>query len=306
MRKLVRVVPKSRALTRRGRERAEEAPPEPAVEIVPAGPALKAKLSSAEIEALADCKVCGQKHVNSKGLRTCIGHVKKKGVGMVPCEAQPHTADGRCLLCAGQIVLRGKAAHEWRANHYVERMPDNLKFVFSRAAENDALVSMKYQMALVDAREVQLLERLGTEESGKAWLKIRAEAETLKQHIENEDTTNQAKSLWALLKAIEEGSNDDVIWGEIRENAEFRRKLSESERKHIESERAQMSMEQIGQIAAFFGNLLKRYVTDPARLMAAATELQRYFDGTPAALPPPATGEIIDAEEIESTDGDQE
>lgn len=302
MRKLQRVIPKARALTKAGASRVQEE----ASIVSPPSAANTRVLSKAEIAAIADCKVCGQKHVNEKGRRTCIGHVKKKDVGMIPCAAPQHTADGRCLQCAGQIVLRGKAAHDWRAGHYAERMPDNLRYVFSRAADAEAMVSMKYQMALIDAREVQLLERLGTQESGKTWMKIRAISEELKTCIENEDVTGQAKALWTLLKTIEEGSSDEVIWFEIRENAEFRRKLAESERKHIESERAQMSMEQIGQIAAFFGNLLKRYVTDPQRLMAAATELQRYFDGTPAAQPPPpGVNEVIDADEIEDTDGSE-
>ncbi len=298
MRKLRRIIPEKRSLA------VVEAEDEAIVDIGLKSIALKHKLSAAEIDAMAACKVCGSKHINAKGLRTCIGHVKAKDKGMVACEATPHTADGRCLQCAGQITLRGKAAQEWRAGHYAERMPDNLRYVFSRAAEADAMISMKYQMALIDAREVQLLERLGTDESSKAWLKIRALAEELKVHIENEDATQQAKTLWSLLNAIDAGSSDEVVWTEIRENAEFRRRLSESERKHVESERAQMSMEQIGQIAAFFGNLLKRYVTDQQRLLAAATELQRYFEGTPAAQPVDMSN-VIDAEEIEGSNGSE-
>lgn len=298
MRKPRRIIPEKRALA------IVEAENEAVVDIGLKSIAIKHKLSPADVEKLVDCKVCGAKHVNDKGYRTCIGHVKVKDVGMVACGAPPHTADGRCLQCAGQITLRGKAAQEWRAGHYAERMPDNLRYVFSKAAESDALISMKYQMALIDAREVQLLERLGTDESSKAWLKLRALADEMKVHIENEDSTQQAKVLWSLLNTIETGSGDEVIWTEIRENAEFRRKLSESERKHVESERAQMSMEQIGQIAAFFGNLLKRYVTDQQRLLAAATELQRYFDGTPAAQPMDMSN-VIEAEEIESGDGSE-
>lgn len=295
MRKLRRIIPEKRALAK---------VEEPGVDIDTRGSSILRKLSPAEIEALADCKVCGSKHVTEKGKRTCIGHVKEKGKSMVACGAPPHTADGRCLQCAGQLTLRGKAAQDWRAGHYAERMPDNLRYVFSRAAETDAMISMKYQMALIDAREVQLLERLGTDESGKTWLKIRALADELKVHIENEDATQQAKTLWSLLNTIDTGSSDEVIWSEIRENAEFRRRLSESERKHVESERAQMSMEQIGQIAAFFGNLLKRYVTDQQRLIAAATELKRYFDGTDAAQPIDM-GDVIDAEEIEGGNGSE-
>lgn len=294
MRKVRRIIPEKRAIA------IVEPEPAPKLRSAPLG----LKLSSADIEGLANCKVCGAKHVNERGFRTCIAHVKVEGKGMVACGAAPHTADGRCLVCAGQLSLRGKAVHDWRAGHYTERMPDNLKYVFGKAAETDAMVSMKYQMALIDAREVQLIERLGTQESSSAWLKLRGLAEELKVHIENEDATQQAKVLWSLLKTIDDGSNDDVVWSEIRENAEFRRKLSESERKHIESERAQMSMEQIGQIAAFFGNLLKRYVTDQQRLMAAAVELQRYFEGTPAAVP--LSGDVIDVQEIGADHGAEE
>lgn len=284
------------------RDLADE-PTVPTAKLVPQAETRLKKLSAEAIAQIVPCKVCSQKHIDRKGVRTCIGHTKIEG-GVAPCMAPQHTVEGRCLQCAGQLRLRGRSAHDWRAGHYSERMPERLRYVFDRAAENESLVSMKYQLALVDAREVQLLERLGTGESGPQWLHLRKKAEELKEAIEAEDVTDQAKLLWEMLKVIEDGSNDDVVWAEIQNNAEFRRKLTETERKHIESERAQMSYEQIGQIAAFIGNLLKRYVTDPARLESAAVELARYFDGTPVATVPAASSNVIDAEPIEDTDGD--
>lgn len=248
------------------------------------------------------CEECKQQHVYKRGkkvMQACAGH-NELGNIKEPCGNKPATNNTRCVEHEGKHLrtLRNhQIQYDWKADMYLEKLPPRLKGIFAKLTQTDAEVSMNKQLALLDARELELIGRLDTDESGAAWRRVKGSAKELKAAIEREDKVAQAKQLWLLLDAIEKGGSEEEQWDEIRFSAEGRRKISETERKHLDAQRASMSLDQIGQVASFLGNLLKRYITDQARLAAAAEELSRYFKGTAVvkALPDPSIieGEVV-------------
>jgi hypothetical protein len=95
-------------------------------------------------------------------------------------------------------------------------------------------------------------------------------------------------ALKKLAKLIRKGAADDRRWSELRENAEYRRRLADTERKRIEAMEAYMTVEELGIAAAFLGGIMKRYIPDTKLLRKAADELSRFFSawrpGTPAPV----------------------
>lgn len=143
------------------------------------------------------------------------------------------------------------------------------------------LVSVRTQIALLDARESELLHELSSEEEGYNW---RA-AQAALQQLRKAKAPKGHPAFKALARAIEIGASDKRRWAELRRNAESLRRLVDSERKRLESMEAYMTVEELAIAAAYLGGLIKRYIPDTKLLRKAADELSRFFStwrpGTP-------------------------
>lgn len=108
-------------------------------------------------------------------------------------------------------------------------LPKAVKLKFANAATDQDLLSIRHDVALVDARLMELQGRLGTGESGEAWRELNeawtdfiAAQQQMKQAKEMGDADSAAK--WAsesvnlmqhIGKLIKSGNQDEATWKEI-------------------------------------------------------------------------------------------
>lgn len=142
--------------------------------------------------------------------------------GGVPCRKRKLCDDG-CEMHATR-----KASRSLRM---ARSMPKSVKLKFANAATDPELLNIGHDVALLDARRQELLGRLGTGESGKAWEALQ---ETWTDFIAAQQQTKQAREVgddaaaakWAdqsmklmqqLGKIIKSGNEDQRTWKEILE-----------------------------------------------------------------------------------------
>jgi hypothetical protein len=168
----------------------------------------------------------------------------------------------------------------WGDSRY---LPTRYLASFEAALADPELISVRNQIALLDARETELIQGLSGREVGSAW---RA-AQAALQQLRKVKARKGHPAFKMLAKLIDKAVADERRWAELRENAEYRRRLAETERKRIESVQAYMTVEELGIAAVFLAGIIKKYVPQPS-LRKAADELSRFFSDWRPGTPEPA------------------
>lgn len=92
------------------------------------------------------------------------------------------------------------------------------------------LISVRRQIALLDAREAELIQRLSAGEAGYNW---RAARVALCKLSEAPKVRTDHPAFRKLAKLIAKSASDERRWAELRENAETRHRLADTERKRL-------------------------------------------------------------------------
>lgn len=175
----------------------------------------------------------------------------------------------------GGRTPRGVESPKFKSGKGSRFVPDRFLDAFTSSISDPEYLSLRRQMALTDAREVELLERFESGESGEQWANV-AEALTNYEQAVTRDDPRASEFLSALKSAVASGIADEHTWRELAELFETRRKLADTERKRIESAQAYMTAEEIGVVGGYFAALLKKYVA-PERLAEAGEEMAQFF-----------------------------
>jgi hypothetical protein len=143
-------------------------------------------------------------------------------------------------------------------------LPSRYLAAYDAAMLDPDFVSLKNEIAVVKARQNELLARMSTGESGASW------RDAMKAF--NEDNIIGLKDI------LMQGIDDERQWNEARENIEALRRLSDTERRRLESAQAYMTAEEIGVVAGFFAGMIKRYVRNPEDLQSCGREMGQFFE----------------------------
>lgn len=147
-----------------------------------------------------------------------------------------------------------------------DRLPTRYLAAFEEAARDPNLISIRRQMALCDARQVELLSRF--EESGATWAEVRDALFGVQ---------NGTTDIATVIALVDRGEADRAAWDELTSLFETRRKLSSTEQRRIESMQAYMTAEEIGVAAGYCAAVLKEFIRDPADLRAAGQRMSEFF-----------------------------
>jgi hypothetical protein len=195
------------------------------------------------------------------------GAKTKKGE---PCRGKP-MPNGRCRMHGGNA--RSGVAHP-RFSHgkYSRSMPERLSERYQASLADKGLLHLREEISLLDARIEDVLGRVDTGESGRAWKELAAAFEKAQ---EMRGTDFELVTFRALGDLIEEGLEDWAVWGEVQSLLQQRRKLVESERKRLVQEQQTITVERAYALVGAMGMLVHEHVKDPAARQAIAHGLDR-------------------------------
>ena len=193
-----------------------------------------------------------------------------------PCRNYPMT-NGRCKLHGGKTPI-GHLSPHWKTGEYSRlfpTLPERFQEKARAAHDDPELVSTRRQIAVLEAREDELLGQLSTGESGAAWLA----AGKLMQDIGRCDEDKVPSLMSQLESTISEGLSDTVLWREIQENMETARRLRDSELNRLKALHAAVSTKDAKDMMARLLAIVKDSVGEPEILRLILVGVDREFGG---------------------------
>jgi hypothetical protein len=138
-----------------------------------------------------------------------------------PCQRWALAGRNRCRLHGGKTLV-GTASANFRSGRYSRYLPGRLQERYEQAEADPELLSLKSEVALVDARLADLLSRVDTGESGQRWADLRRAYRAFIRARQAGD--GETAALAKVESVIESAIQDHTAWAEIGALVEQRRK----------------------------------------------------------------------------------
>ena len=196
-----------------------------------------------------------------------------------PCADTFLKENGRCRLHGGE-VLRGVEHPNFKTGATsAYSMRGQLGDDFRRALDDPDLIACRNQIALLQARELELVRRIESGESAENWARARAAFKKLEDAHRQRDTHMFSAALTELKHSISSAESREDVWEEIRENMEQKRKLAETERRRLEALNLFITAERQTENMAVVLDAVRKHVKDRGTLMLIAQEIREYVGG---------------------------
>lgn len=134
-------------------------------------------------------------------------------------------------------------------------------------------LSMRSELALLDTRVGEVVERLDTADGADAWNKVRQAWYTLRNH-KNVDDIVDAEGL--LEDALESYAGEEEIWKEVSGLIEQRRKVADTERRRVIDAHQYLSYNEAQAMLAFVIDTVFTYVEDSQVRNAISDRLKAF------------------------------
>jgi len=187
--------------------------------------------------------------------------------------------NGRCRLHGG-LTPKGFDLPQTTHGRYSKYLPTGLLAKFNAAMADPDLLNQTGEIALIDARLAELLEKIGTGENGVIWKALREANDRLRAAQAKSDAAGMASALNDISRLIEQGQGESAVWTQIDATLENRRKFVDSETRRIYNGQMILRLDEATQLIQTLGLVVRQYVTDPQTLAAIQTEFARIMGTT--------------------------
>lgn len=167
----------------------------------------------------------------------------------------------------------GAEVSTFKHGRYSKSLPERLAARYEEAASDPELLSLRDDVALLDARLSELLARTKTGESAVAWALVGKALKNLQRAEAGGKPDRKREARFALEDAIQRGGADIEVWTEIGAHLERRRKLTESERKRLIDMEQMVRADQAMSFVAAVVASVRANVEDPRILAAISADI---------------------------------
>ena len=215
------------------------------------------------------CRECGHKYGKAEyDLWECPECGESRA-----CRRKVGREGERCRYHGGES-LKGIASPLIKHGRYSKYLPDSLVHRYREARADPELLSLRDDVALVDARLTGLVQQLDTGEDRDLWSALQATYQTLTRARAEGKTRDMAQALITMGSLIESGAEQGVLWDEIGKVLEQRRKLVESEHKRLVEMRQMITVERAMILVTALVNAVAKRVSDRATINAIAADFR--------------------------------
>lgn len=167
----------------------------------------------------------------------------------------------------GGATPRGVASANFKHGRYSKYLPKGMLETYQQSLQDANLLSLKEEIALIDSRMGEVLEKAGQGMDGRLWLNFEAAMLDLRTGLAG-DIDALKQGVITLDRLIKQGSSAYQQWSELRELIDQRRKLVESQRKYILEQQYSLTMEETLSLVAGIQHAIKAHVQDKQTLIA--------------------------------------
>lgn len=181
-----------------------------------------------------------------EGNPRCSAHSKRTG------EQCKRTAEPGRTVCRyhGGKSPRGVASPSFVHGRYSRSLTGTLAARYHEATTDPELLSVRDEIALLDARISEVLAKIPDREPGSSWRSLRSTFVAFRAALAKGKTAEANESLDRLGILIGEGENEAVTWTEIGSLIGQRARLSEVETRRLVEARAMLRIDELGMLIA--------------------------------------------------------
>jgi hypothetical protein len=201
----------------------------------------------------------------------CTGKSKQSGE---QCKRNASVGSTKCKIHGG-ATPKGAASPHYEGKGRGRHLNTGLAVIYSEAQKDPELLSIRDDVALVEALLVSSLPRIESRESGKAWTLIRKSIEQLQEAFANENYGKCMVTVQAMRDVVDENVAHYAAEDELRTNIELMLKLKQGERKRLTDMQQMVTSEQAMMLISGLLDAVRRNVTDSGTFNAIESEFIR-------------------------------
>lgn len=158
--------------------------------------------------------------------------------------------NGRCYMHGG-ATPKGPASVHFKHGRYSKYFPNDLQARYEESLNDQALLELRDDIAVIEARLKQLLEQVNAGVGSHFWSDVSAEWKVLMRAIQARDANKQSTAISRLDTLITAAKADADVWDDIASTLDQKRRLVESETRRVIGARQVLAIEQV---MAILGN----------------------------------------------------
>jgi hypothetical protein len=174
----------------------------------------------------------------------------------------------------GKSVV-GPASATFKDGRYSKVLPARLLARYHEATQDQELLALRSEIALIDSRLSDVLGRVDTGESSRVWKALGEAYGKLKTAQLLGDEVGERYAVAALGSLIVSGHSDWAAWADVRQLIQERKALVESERKYMIEAQYMIAVDQAMSTMGLLVDAVRRHVTDQDALRAITDEFAR-------------------------------
>lgn len=217
-------------------------------------------------------------HTNEKGQRIC-GAKTRRGT---PCASTAVMPNGRCRMHGG-VHKSGPAHPRWKHGKYSKALPTRLLDDYEQQMSDPDLLTMRNEVALVDALIQDRLRTLAVGDSAALWIEATDKYQALRRALRTQDEQRATQLFDELNTLLQSGTENAHARRELLDLLERRRKLVESERRMLVDMGLMMSAAELLSAIRLIINILEEHVTDREIIARIWQDIDRRLLTSPAA-----------------------
>jgi hypothetical protein len=190
------------------------------------------------------------------------------------CVQHPLKGASRCKLHGGKSLAGAEHPNFVHGKYSIALKGSRLLDHFTAARNDPTLISLRDDVALMQARTTELLERLSAGDGGGSVKDIGKWFLEFKAAHAARDAKGQIESLTHLDAAIDAATRTEALWDDIKDTVDRKRALSAAEVQRAFKAHQVMTANQAGVLVGLIVESIRRNVTDPEALKRIAGDIQ--------------------------------
>lgn len=193
------------------------------------------------------------------------------------CQRVPSVGRNRCKFHGGES-LRGFESPTIKHGRYSVDLPTQLASRYQEARTDGELLSMRDDIALIQAKIGDQLAGMQQGESGELWVEARRKYRQLMDALRRDDNESSTQLIAELGQILESGYKDYMAWNEIQKSIEQKRKLSESERKRLVDLHQMITTEELMLVVGALVDSIRQNVSDTHALSNISKDVRSLLE----------------------------
>lgn len=199
--------------------------------------------------------------INEKGQRICGARRHNRWGIEGYCQSTLLFPNGRCRMHGGMSSF-GRNSGRYKTGKYSKVLPKSLLDLYEQSLTDEDLLTLKEEIALLDAMLMEQLENYGYTYASDRWQRIREVYENMKRAQQNDDWRRVQQGMDDLARLIEEGVSDAAARAEVLELIERRRRLVETEHRMMMNMGLMLSTTQVMKLLSVVVQIIEEHVPD--------------------------------------------